>query len=193
MGPALAAGFVTCAALLASAAPVTVGAWSVFLFAGPHNWMEARYFASRLPVRWGRELAFFLAAIAGVCVLAVWRTMEGGPWWHSALAAWLVLLWRLRGHAADGAAALGCLWAAGAQAAPYWADVAMAYAHPLVALWFLDRQIRRSRPEWAGVWRKVAAAVPALAVAVVLFGSRVEAAPAWSADMVWKAGSPALV
>ena len=42
------------AALLAGWLPLGFSIVTVFLFAGPHNWIEARYFLTRLPARWGR-------------------------------------------------------------------------------------------------------------------------------------------
>src|SRR6516225_9757253 len=70
---ASAAGF-TCAALavagaaalLAGWTPVTFSIVTVFLFAGPHNWLEFRYFLTRMPARWGRLRGFFLLAFAGM-------------------------------------------------------------------------------------------------------------------------------
>jgi len=41
------------AALLAGWAPLGFSIVTVFLFAGPHNWIEGRYFLERLPARWG--------------------------------------------------------------------------------------------------------------------------------------------
>jgi hypothetical protein len=51
-------GLVTLAALLAALAPVELSIAVVFAFAGPHNWMEARFVLSRLPPRWGRLRPF---------------------------------------------------------------------------------------------------------------------------------------
>ena len=42
-------------ALLASWLPLQVSVVTVFLFAGPHNWFELRYFLIRLPVRFGKS------------------------------------------------------------------------------------------------------------------------------------------
>jgi hypothetical protein len=85
-------GTMLCAAGLAAAAPAPMSVWAAFLFAGPHNWMEARYFLARMPVRWGRSRAFFTVAIAGVILLSFgWarlvRTML------AAGGAAVVLLW----------------------------------------------------------------------------------------------------
>src|SRR5881394_3686705 len=56
-------------AALASWLPLQVSIVTVFLFAGPHNWFEARYFLMRLPARFGRSRNFFLVAFAGIAVL----------------------------------------------------------------------------------------------------------------------------
>ena len=39
---------------------------TIFLFAGPHNLMEFRYFAARMPVRWGRSRLYYSVGIGGV-------------------------------------------------------------------------------------------------------------------------------
>src|ERR1700752_2749513 len=56
---------------LASWLPLQLSIASVFLFAGPHNWFEARYFLMRLPVRFGRSRNFFLVAFAGIGLLTL--------------------------------------------------------------------------------------------------------------------------
>ena len=43
--------FVVLAALVTGLLPIGVSIVAVFLCAGPHNWVEARYFLSRLPAR----------------------------------------------------------------------------------------------------------------------------------------------
>ena len=63
--------FVACAGVLAAAFPVQLSVAAVVLFAGPHNWMEARYFAARMPVRWGHQRNFFLLAMGGVISLSI--------------------------------------------------------------------------------------------------------------------------
>jgi hypothetical protein len=42
-------------AVLASWLPLQVSVVTVFLFAGPHNWFELRYFLMRLPLRFGKS------------------------------------------------------------------------------------------------------------------------------------------
>ena len=63
-------GAATAAAVLAGWAPLRFSIVTVFLFAGPHNWLEFRYFLTRMPARWGRLRGFFLFAFAGVFALA---------------------------------------------------------------------------------------------------------------------------
>ena len=66
------------AAVLAGWAPVRFSIVTVFLFAGPHNWLEARYFLTRLPARWGKLRAFFLVAFAGLAALTA--AFAALPW-----------------------------------------------------------------------------------------------------------------
>jgi hypothetical protein len=40
--------------------------------------------------------------------------------------------------------------------------------HPLVALWFLDRQLKRTRPAWRGAYHACLAILPAIIVAMWL-------------------------
>ena len=64
-------GCVLTAAVFASWLPLQVSIVTVFLFAGPHNWFELRYFLMRLPARFGRSRNFFVTAFAGLGVLTV--------------------------------------------------------------------------------------------------------------------------
>src|SRR5690348_17975436 len=59
-------GTALAAALLAGWVPLRFSLVTVFLFAGPHNWLEFRYFLTRLPARWGRLRGFFLLAFVGI-------------------------------------------------------------------------------------------------------------------------------
>jgi len=58
-------------AALASWLPLQASIITIFLFAGPHNWFEARYFLMRLPARFGRSRNFFIVAFAGIGLLTV--------------------------------------------------------------------------------------------------------------------------
>ena len=169
-------GFILAAAAIAAAAPIQVSIWAVFLFAGPHNWMEARYLLSRMPARLGPLRTYFTAGFGGVAVLALGFWIL--PWqgivpslWHSALAVWtggLLILRRRELPGADwfGVLPLTCLWMAAAWFSPRALDLAIVFAHPLLAFWFLDRQIRRSRPDWLASWRRLLAAVPLVLAAL---------------------------
>src|ERR1051326_3681315 len=95
-------------AAFASWIPLQASILTVFLFAGPHNWFELRYFLMRLPVRFGRSRNFFVTAFAGLALLTVayvslpfvynarlwsddaWSTIIAG--WNTALLFWLGLL-----------------------------------------------------------------------------------------------------
>ena len=108
--------FVTACAILAALVgvfPLQLSIISVFLFAGAHNLMEFRYFAARMPVRWGRSKTYYTVGIGGVIVLAAfyltiyfmsgnwlwgatsWTLFVGG--WNTAFIIWVGLLVHLRG------------------------------------------------------------------------------------------------
>src|SRR5258707_9663006 len=100
------------AAVLAGWAPLRFSIVTVFLFAGPHNWLEARYFMARMPARWGRLRGFFLFAFAGIFGLTagfaalIWSAESGqlaeSTWQHAyallntALLLWIAALVHLR-------------------------------------------------------------------------------------------------
>jgi len=174
-------------ALLASWAPLQFSIVTVFLFAGPHNWFELRYFLMRLPVRLGRSRNFFLVAFAGITFLTLtylslpalyYSRVWSGEDWPTAIASWntLLFLWiatlvwlRGRQHARRNwaivwpvtFAIIALNWLA-----PELFSLAIVYAHPLVALWFLDRHLDRTRPEWLSAYRRCLCLVPLLAVGI---------------------------
>ena len=81
-------------AVLAGAAPIGVSIVAVFLFAGPHNWLEARYFLTRMPARWGPLASYFSLGIGGTLVLG--GMFAAMPWLageHSQTGLWLVAVW----------------------------------------------------------------------------------------------------
>ena len=91
-----AAFLLSCAfgATLIASFPLQLSIVTIFLFAGPHNLMEFRYFASRMPVRWGRSRTFYSVGIGGVVVLtAAYLTLyfEGGNWLWSGAWRWRCL------------------------------------------------------------------------------------------------------
>jgi hypothetical protein len=165
-----AAIFVFVAAVLAAAAPVSVSAASVFLFAGPHNWLEARYFAARMPAIWGRRTPFFIIASTGVLLLSASFSLFpiDRSIWHTFLVLWVLALIRMERHAAfRDAVPAGLLWIGLAWLAPQWMDLVLVYLHPSLALWFLRRQIARSRPEVLSTLHSLLLSVPVLAALIV--------------------------
>ena len=172
---------VSLSALLASWLPLQVSIVTVFLFAGPHNWFELRYFLMRMPVRFGKSRNFFLTAFAGIGVLTLayvsmpllynFRLWPRAAWptvlafWNTLLLLWLsILIWQ-RGKqkptsnwtwtipVALGLASVNWL-------VPEMFSLAIVYLHPLVALWFLDRHLRRTRPEWLRTYHRCLVALP---------------------------------
>jgi hypothetical protein len=185
-GPGFAAVTLTLAVsalALAGLAPVGISMATVFLFAGPHNWIEARYFLARLPARWGKLRGFFLTAFAGILGLAVAfallpRLAAAGDWsgptqfrayavWNTALTAWVAVLIHMRSRQNPRREWSWTLPAALAACALSWVDplawgLALVYLHPLVALWILDRELRRNRPQWRPGYHVCLACLPAL-------------------------------
>lgn len=181
----LAVALVAC--LLAGWAPLGFSIVTVFLFAGPHNWMEARYFLARMPARWGPLRPFFLTGIGGVLLLTVafaalpWAA-EARSWgrqewltasaaWDTALLLWIMALVHLRSRQPPRrdwslAVPVGFLLIAGVWLWPQAWDLALVYLHPLVALVFLDRELARRRSAWHAAYRRVLAAVPLLLAAL---------------------------
>src|SRR2546430_13845083 len=91
-------------AVLASWLPLQISIVTVFLFAGPHNWFEARYFLMRLPVRFGRSRNYFIVAFAGIGALTLayvalpamyYANVWSGANWPNAIAVWntAMVLW----------------------------------------------------------------------------------------------------
>jgi hypothetical protein len=167
--------------ILAGWLPMLFSVLTVFLFAGPHNWFEARYFLSRLPARLGRSRSFFLTAFAGVILLTVAYAAipllgyrwwwSGGTWltaagaWNTAALAWIAVLVVMRGRQRNGrewqwAIPAACVLIAVNWMAPDWFGLGLVYLHPLIAFWFLDRHLGRTRPEWRRTYRRCLALLP---------------------------------
>ncbi len=166
---------------LAGWAPVGFSIVTVFLFAGPHNWFEARYMLGRMPARWGPLRAYFLTGIGGVLALTAsfaalpviarafafdeesWLTALAG--WNTLLVLWILLLVHLRSRQNPrrdwqwimplGMAVIAVNWLS-----PQAWDLGLVYAHPLVALWFLDRELGKQKPHWRGAYRCCLALLP---------------------------------
>ncbi len=195
------AAVLACAIVSASFAtwlPLQVSIATVFLFAGPHNWFELRYFLTRLPVRFGKSRNFFLTAFSGIFLLTIGYTslpllynvgMTAGWDWANILGAWntLLLMWLgvlvwMRGKqklrrdwswaipVAFGLISLNWL-------SPQLFSLAIVYLHPLVALWFLDRHLRRTRPDWVPAYHRCLYLLPILLGGMIWFLSQKTALP----------------
>ena len=161
-------------AATASWLPLQMSIVTLFLFAGPHNWFEARYFLMRLPARFGRSRNFFIVAFAGIGGLTLayvslpalyYANVWSGINWRDAIAAWnsLMVLWiaglvLLRAKQKSNRDWFLVLPVAFSLCAVNWLapelfSLAIVYLHPLVALWFFDRHLRRTRPGWLRTYR----------------------------------------
>ena len=187
----LAAFVLACAmaAVLIGSFPLAASIATIFLFAGVHNLMEFRYFAERMPLRWGRSRLFYSVGIGGVIVLAAaYLTLyfASGNWmwsldswaifsatWNTAFVLWLGLLFYLRGRQrpkTDWAWAFPAAFmlAALAWLVPQYWSLSLVYIHPFIAMWFLERQIRRTKPEWLRAYHYCLASIPVFLVALWL-------------------------
>lgn len=177
--------FCSVSAVAIASFPIAASIVTIFLFAGIHNFMEFRYFAARLPVRWGRSRNFYSIAIAGVvvltaCYLALYFSYGNWLWsydtwsvlsssWNTAFILWVGVLFYLRGRQRprsdwSWAFPLAFLLAALAWIVPQYWSLSLVYIHPLIALWFLDRQIRRTKPEWLDMYRVGLMSIPVVLV-----------------------------
>jgi hypothetical protein len=167
-------------AALIGSFPLQLSILTIFLFAGPHNLMEFRYFAARMPVRWGKSRTFYSVGIGGVVVLtAAYLTLyfSSGNWlwsleswqiytavWNTAFVLWIGLLFYLRGKQKRGdwsiAFAAVFFLASLAWVVPQYWSLALVYIHPFIALWFLERQVRRTKPEWLRAYHYCLLAIP---------------------------------
>lgn len=171
------------AAFLAGWLPLGFSIVTVFLFAGPHNWIEARYFLARMPARWGRLRSYFFFAFTGIFGLTA--TYAAMPWlarnfewgeteyynanalWNTALLAWILVLVQMRSRQNPRREWFWTLPVAFFLIAlnwmsPYVFGLAQVYIHPLIALWVLDRELRRSRPSWRPAYHLCLCFIPLL-------------------------------
>jgi hypothetical protein len=160
--------------------PLQFSIATVFILAGPHNWFELRYFLTRLPVRFGKSRPFFLLAFTGLGVLtAAYLSLpllyRSQSWseeqcttviaiWNSLLLGWIGCLIRLRWKQKrkDWTWTLPILLALSAfnWLQPDGFSLGLVYLHPLVALWFLDLHLRRTRPSFVKSYRVCLIALP---------------------------------
>jgi MFS family permease len=161
--------------------PLQMSIATIFLFAGVHNFMEFRYFAARMPVQWGRSRVYYTVGIGGVAVLAsayIALYFSSGNWlwslnnwatltacWNTAFVLWLGVMFFQRGRQRprsdwSWAFPLAFLLSALAWMVPQYWSLSLVYIHPLIALWFLDRQMRRTKPEWLRAYHTGLASIP---------------------------------
>jgi len=161
------------AAILAGWFPLGFSIVAVILFAGPHNWMELRYFLTRMPARWGARRWFYTLGLGGALLLSglfisasflsTWLLQTETAWstfmstWNTLLLLWLAALVWLRGKESPGRDwswvwPIAFLLIAAAWLFPLWCDIGLVYLHPLIALCFLQREIRRRRPGWLPIY-----------------------------------------
>lgn len=199
-------GFCALAAFAVGRQPLQLSVATVFVFAGPHNWMEFRYFLARTPARWGRARAFYATGLLGVAALTAGYLLlyaAGQSWylddaawtlgvsaWNTLLIFWVCWLVRLHGRTFRRGErplvfAAGCALSAAAWAQPALFSLGLVYLHPLVALWFLDRQLKRTRPGWR---RGYHASLAALAVIFCLMLAALARTPDLDAggDVAWR-------
>lgn len=186
-------------ALVCAAAPAAMAVTVVVLGAGPHNWFEARYLLSRMPAKWGPLRGYFATGITGVVLLTasfialvIWsgRAETGADaqvvalaLWHTGLVVWIAVLAWLRGvqlprRRWPWLVPAALVWLAGAWVRPDWASVALVYAHPVLALVFLERELAVRRQRWLPAYRTTLAALPLVIVLLWWAVPALEAAPA---------------
>ncbi|MDQ3800360.1 MAG: hypothetical protein M3384_12990 [Acidobacteriota bacterium] len=181
--------FCAFAAALVGSFPLQLSIITIFLFAGVHNFMEFRYFVARMPLRWGKSKTFYAVGIGGVLVLtfvylSIYFLYDNWLWslenaqmlvavWNTFFVLWVGLLFYLRGRQKPKtdwglAFAAAFLLAALAWLAPNYWSLTLVYLHPFIALWFLERQIRRTRKEWLGAYHFCLASIPVFLIVLWL-------------------------
>jgi hypothetical protein len=168
-------------ALLIGISPLTASITTIFLFAGVHNFFEFRYFLARMPLHWGKSRTFYSVGIGGVILLtslylAIYFATGNWLWsyensgvivasWDTAFVLWIAFLVYLRGKQRpktdwSWAFAAAFLFAALAWFLPNYWSLSLVYLHPFVAMWFLERQIRRTKPSWLKAYHFCLATIP---------------------------------
>ncbi len=178
---------------LAALAPLGFSIAIVFLFAGPHNWLEARYMLQRMPARWGQLWRYFAIGIGGtvlltsglalISVASRMGSLDGSgfltvlAFWNTLLIAWVVALATLRKGQNPKRdwpwlVPLGFLAISAAWIIPILCSLALVYLHPLLSLWFLDRELARTKSSWLGAYRFLLCCLPIAIAAMWLVLAR---------------------
>jgi hypothetical protein len=167
-------------AILAGWVPIAFSIATVFLFAGPHNWLEARYILGRLPARAGKLWGFFTLSFVGIVGLtagfayipsylrsasSVLESETLYAAWNTAFLLWIATLVWMRSRTnprfeAGWVWPLAFLLVAGVWLQPFAMSVALVYLHPLMAFWLLDRELKRTHPSWRPAYHACLLVVP---------------------------------
>lgn len=164
------------AGTLSACFPIPVAICAVFLFAGPHNWMELRYVLERLPAKAGRLWPFFVVSALGIGGLTA--SFAAIPWlmeqgrvaqyadciWQMALLLWIAALVTMRSRTnprfdAGWIWPVVCFVIAGVWIWPQYLPLTLVYLHPLMAIGLLDQELGRSQPAWRAPVRFISGAV----------------------------------
>ena len=194
------------AAALIRSFPLAASIVTIFIFAGIHNVMEFRYFVARMPMRWGRSRLYYSVGIGGVIVLTVayltlyfasgnWLWGETG-WaiysavWNTAFVIWIAVMFYLRGKQRpktdwSWAFPVAFIVAAFVWIFPLYWSLALVYIHPFIAMWFLERQIRRTKPEWLSAYHWCLASIP-IFVAILYFAFASQPALPEDTNLFWR-------
>lgn len=185
-----------CFAGLAGYTPVWFTLITVCVFGGPHNYCEFRYFLSRLPSRFGPLRAFFTTAFAGAIILCLLeigltrlyvRNAVSTSAARMALLSWneLLILWmfalsilRYRSRfnsvgslVTEHSPYLAVATAANILSAPGF-SLALTYLHPLLGLWVLERELRRTRKSWVKSYHWCLLSIPIALTALICIMSQ---------------------
>lgn len=183
-------------AFVAVSAPIQFSIAIVFLFAAPHNWMELRYCLSRLPSKLGPMKPFFATSFVGLALLfstyiALVLCARTGmldansavpllTTWNVSLIAWCVLLavsrWRTS-NARFVTVMVAAVALTASVISPRWFSLLLVYAHPLIALFVLERELCRTRRSWLPTYRKCLFVIPVVVVGLLLSLSGSESLP----------------
>lgn len=181
---------------IAGLAPINFSIAIVFLFAGPHNWVEFRYFLSRTPSRFGPLKNYFTTAIAGVIFLAGsfialsvasnFSAISYDSYMlsycliNTLLIAWVYSLIMMRQKQSPKkdwflAFPISMLFLSFAWYKPDWFGLMLVYLHPLVGLYVLDLELKR-KPAWRNAYR--------LAMGIAITGLGILASQLWGAQAI---------
>jgi hypothetical protein len=170
---------VTGSAAFAGFAPGWFTIAAVVVFGGAHNWVELRYFLSRLPSRLGPLRPFFITSFTGAVLLAGTEiatmvlshhhVITGRDTsmilliWNESLIGWVFALSTLRYRKSPDlrlAVGLALVCSLSNLLSPHMFMVAVTFLHPLCGLWIFERELRRTRKSWLNAYHRCLLAIP---------------------------------